>query len=295
MEASTKYLAMPKKELPENNKGLVIFKGKNIRRIEHNGEWYFSIIDIVEALTDSNNARRYWSDLKRKLSDEEGFSQLYEKIVQLKLPASDGKNYSTDTADTETVFRIIQSIPSPKAEPFKKWLARVGYERLQEIENPELAQKRMKALYEAKGYPKAWIDKRLRGIAVRDALTDEWKARGVKEDKEYAILTAEISKATFGLTPSEYKALKGLKRENLRDHMSDLELIFTMLGEASTTEIAKNTDAQGFLQNRRAAKEGGKVAGNARKELEKKTGKRVTTSKNFKQLESDDANQIESE
>lgn len=280
---------MAKKELPDNNdKGLVIFKGKNIRRIEYNGEWYFSIIDIIDALTETKNARRYWSDLKRKLAEEEGFTQLYEKIVQLKMQAPDGKNRETDTADTETIFRIIQSIPSPKAEPFKKWLARVGYERLQEIENPELAQKRMKALYEAKGYPKAWIDKRLRGIAVRDALTDEWKARGVKEDKEYAILTAEISKATFGLTPSEYKSLKGLKRENLRDHMSDLELIFTMLGEASTTEIAKNTNAQGFNQNKVAAKKGGKVAGNARKELESKSGKKVTTSKNFKQLESDD-------
>lgn len=286
---------MAKKELPEDNKGLVIFKGKNIRRVEHNGEWFFSVIDIVEALTDTNNARRYWSDLKRKLADEEGFNQVYEKIVHLKLPAPDGKMRETDTADTETVFRIIQSIPSPKAEPFKKWLARVGYERLREIEDPELAQKRMKALYEAKGYPKAWIDKRLRGIAVRDALTDEWKARGVKEEKEYAILTAEISKATFGLTPSEYKSLKGLKRENLRDHMSDLELIFTMLGEASTTEIAKNTDAKGFVQNRRAAKEGGKVAGNARRELEKKTGKRVTTSKNFKQLDSGDDPQLETE
>ena len=280
---------MAKKELPENNdKGLVIFKGKNIRRIEYNGEWYFSIIDIIDALTETKNARRYWSDLKRKLAEEEGFTQLYEKIVQLKLTENDGKNYSTDTADTETIFRIIQSIPSPKAEPFKKWLARVGYERLQEIENPELAQKRMKALYEAKGYPKAWIDKRLRGIAVRDALTDEWKARGVKEDKEYAILTAEISKATFGLTPSEYKSLKGLKRENLRDHMSDLELIFTMLGEASTTEIAKNTNAQGFNQNKVAARKGGKVAGNARKELESKSGRKVTTRKNFKQLKSDD-------
>lgn len=278
---------MAKKELPENNdKGLVIFKGKNIRRVERNGEWYFSIIDIIEALTDTNNARRYWSDLKRKLSEDEGFSQVYDKIVQLKMKAPDGKLRETDTADTETIFRIIQSIPSPKAEPFKRWLARVGYERLQEIENPELAQKRMKALYEAKGYPKSWIDKRLRGIAVRDALTDEWKNLGVKEDKEYAILTAEISKATFGMTPSEYKSFKGLKRENLRDHMSDLELIFTMLGEASTTEIAKNTNAVGFTQNKKAAKEGGKVAGNARKELEKKSGRKVTTNKNFKQLDS---------
>ena len=169
-----------------------IFKGKNIRRIEHNDEWYFSIIDIIDVLTDSKNARRYWSDLKRKLTEEEGFTQLYEKIVHLKLTAPDGKLRETNTADTETIFRIIQSIPSPRAEPFRKWLARVGYERLQEIENPELAQKRMKALYEAKGYPKAWIDKRMRGIAVRDALTDEWKARGIEEERDFAILTAEI-------------------------------------------------------------------------------------------------------
>lgn len=283
---------MAKKSISSNfpdstPKHLVVFRGKNIRRTEHNGEWYFSIIDVVDVLTESKNARRYWSDLKRKLTEEEGFSQLYEKIVQLKLMSSDGKKYETDTADTETVFRIIQSIPSPKAEPFKKWLARVGYERLQEIENPELAQKRMKALYEAKGYPKAWIDKRMRGIAVRDALTDEWKARGIEEDRDFAILTAEISKATFGLTPSEYKELKGLKRENLRDHMTDLELIFTMLGEASTTEIAQKTDARGFKQNKTAALKGGKIAGNARKQLESETGKRVISHKNFLELEND--------
>lgn len=282
---------MPKQDLPNRdneNHAPAIFKGKNIRRIEYNGEWHFSIIDVIEALTDTNNARRYWSDLKNKLSKEEGFTQLYEKIVQLKLLAPDNKLRETDTADTETIFRIIQSVPSPKAEPFKRWLARVGYERLQEIENPELAQKRMKILYEAKGYPKAWIDKRMRGIAVRDALTDEWKNRGIKEEKEYAILTAEISKATFGLTPSEYKDLKGLKRENLRDHMTDLELIFTMLGEASTTEIAQNTNAKGFHQNKSAAKRGGKIAGNARKQLEKESGKRIVSHKNFKQLNSDE-------
>lgn len=278
---------MSKNKSPDNNSNhhLVVFKGKNIRRIEHNGEWHFSIIDIIETLTESKNARRYWSDLKRKLTEIEGFDQLYDKIVHLKMKAPDGKMRETDTADTETIFRIIQSIPSPKAEPFKKWLARVGYERLREIEDPELTQKRMKALYEAKGYPKAWIDKRMRGIAVRDALTDEWRARGIKIDKEFSILTAEISKATFGLTPSEYKKLKGLKRENLRDHMTDLELIFTMLGEASTTEIAQKSDAIGFHSNKIAAKKGGKIAGNARKQLELETGNHVVSGDNF--LEND--------
>ena len=184
-------------------------------------------------------------------------------------------------ANIEGLFRIIQSIPSPKAEPFKKWLAKVGYERVQEIENPELAQQRMRALYQAKGYSDDWIEKRIRGIQVREELTDEWKNRGVKEDKEYSILTAEISKATFGLTPSEYKEFKGLKRENLRDHMTELELIFTMLGEASTKEIAQNTDAQGFEENKTAAQKGGKIAGDARKQLEIESGKRVVTSENY--------------
>ncbi len=175
----------------------------------------FSVIDIVQALTDSSNSRRYWSDLKIKLSEDEGFGQLYEKIVQLKLESSDGKKYVTDTANTETVFRIIQSIPYPKAEPFKRWFAKIGYERIQEIEDPEIAAKRTKAIYKAKGYPDSWIEKRMRGIAVREKLTDEWEKIGVKEDKEYAILTAEISQATFGLKPSEHKKLKNLERENL--------------------------------------------------------------------------------
>ena len=204
-----------------------------------------------------------------------------ENIGQLKITASDGKKRETDCANTETIFRIIQTISSPKAEPFKRWLAKVGYERVQEIEDPELAAKRTRAIYKAKGYSDAWIGKRMRGIAVRETLTNEWKSRGVKEGQEYAILTAEISKATFGMTPSEYQKLKGLKRENLRDHMNDLELIFTMLGEASTTEIAKNKDAQGFIENKTVAREGGAVAGNARKDLELKSGKKVSTNKNY--------------
>ncbi len=209
---------------------------------------------------------------------------MYKKIVQLKLEASDGKKYETDCSSTEGILRIIQSIPSPKAEPFKRWLAQVGSERLDEIENPEIAAKRMRAIYKAKGYSDEWIEKRVRGIAVRDELTNEWKKRGVKEQTEYAILTAEISKASFGMTPSEYKDFKELSRptDNLRDHMSDLELIFTMLGEASTTEIAKNKDVQGFVQNKKAPKEGGEIAGNARKELELKSGKRVANKENYK-------------
>jgi hypothetical protein len=269
-----------KKEIKPTSK-IAIFKGKKIRKIIHNDEWYFSIIDVIEVLTESSNSRRYWSDLKNKLSENEGFSQLYEKIVQLKLIASDDKMRETDTANTETVFRIIQSVPSPKAEPFKRWLAKVGYERVQEIEDPELATKRTRAIYKAKGYPDDWIEKRMRGIAIREKLINEWEKRGVKEDKDYAILTAEILKATFGLIPSEHKKLKSLKKENLRDHMNDLELIFSMLGEASTTEIAVQKNATGFKENKKVAKEGGSVAGSARKDLEEKSGKKVVTSFNF--------------
>ncbi|MGB4780828.1 phage antirepressor protein, partial [Candidatus Methylomirabilis sp.] len=189
--------------------------------------------------------------------------------------------YASEAVHTEAAFRIIQSIPSPKAEPFKRWLAEVGYQRVQEIENPELAQQRMRKLYQDKGYPDDWIEKRIRGIAVRDELTGEWQERGIQDQKDFAILTGEISKATFGLTPGEYKKLKGLKRENLRDHMTDLELIFTMLGEAATTEIARNTDAQGFVKNKRAAREGGTVSGNARRQLEAKSGRKVITRDNY--------------
>ena len=250
----------------ETINNLVVFKHKSIRRIVHNNEWWFSVIDVVEALTGTDRPRKYWSDLKKKITDE-GYDEVSEKIGQLKMVASDGKMRETDCANTENLFRIIQSIPSPKAEPFKRWLAKVGYERVQEIEDPELATKRTKALYKAKGYSEAWIEKRMRGIAVREELTDEWNKRGVKQDKEYSILTAEISKATFGMIPSEYKAFKNIKQENLRDHMNDLELIFSMLGEASTTEIARNKDAQGFDQNKKVAHTGGKIAGNAREEF----------------------------
>jgi len=264
-----------------------LFEEKNVRSVynEQDEKWYFSVIDVIHVLTDSTVPKRYWSDLKKKLSKEG--SQAYDKIVHLKMTAEDGKNRVTDTADTETMLRLIQSIPSPKAEPFKQWLAQVGAERIAEIENPELAQARIRATYKAKGYSDAWIEKRIRGIQARDELTNEWKNRGVKEGKEYSILTAEISKATFGIIPSEYKSLKGLTKtsENLHDHMTDLELIFTMLGEASTTEIAKNKNAQGFIENHKAAKAGGNVAGNARKELEKKSGAKIVNKQNFKNLD----------
>ncbi len=258
---------------------LVVFQDKNIRRIWHKEGWFFSVIDVINALEASSIPKRYWSDLKSKLSLE-GFEP-YDKIVQLKLPAEDGKLRATDCANTKNLFRIIQSIPSPKAEPFKQWLAQVGYERVQEIENPELAQRRMREIYKAKGYSDGWIEKRVRGIAIRDELTDEWSTRGVKTHKEFSILTAEISKATFGMTPKEYKDLKGLKQEHLRDHMNDLELIFTMLGERVTTEISRTKDSQGFDENKEAAKEGGEVAGNARKDTERRIGKSVSSSENY--------------
>lgn len=263
----------------ENTK-IAIFRGKSVRKTIFKNEWWFSVIDVVEALTGTERPRKYWNDLKKKLV-EEGYIQVSEKIGQLKLKSSDGKKYLTDCTNTETMFRIIQSIPSPKAEPFKRWLARVGYERVREIEDPELATKRTRALYKAKGYSDSWIEKRMRGIAIREELTDEWKNRDVGGDKEYAILTAEISKATFDMTPSQYKKFKGLKRQNLRDHMTDLELIFSMLGEASTTEIARNKNARRFNQNRKAAREGGAVAGNARRDLEIKSGKKVSTRQNY--------------
>ncbi len=260
---------------------LVAFEDKKIRRIFYKEEWYFSIIDVVEVLTESPNPRRYWSDLKLQLAEKEGFNQLYGKIVQLKLQSKDGKKYLTDTANTETIFRIIQSIPSPKAEPFKRWLAQVGGERIKEIEDPELATKRTREIYKLKGYSDEWIEKRMRGIAIREELTDEWDNRGIKLQREYAILTAEISKATFGMSPSEYKEYKKLDKENLRDHMTDLELIFSMLGEASTKEIAVNRNAQGFNENKTAAKIGGKIAGDARQQLEHESGKPVLSQENY--------------
>lgn len=258
---------------------LALFNGKEIRRKLVADRWFFSIIDIVESLTESTIPKRYWSDLKIKLK-EEGIES-YDFIVQLKLRSSDGKEYETDCADTEGIFRIIQSIPSKKAEPFKKWLAKVGYERVQEIENPELAQQRMKKLYELKGYSQEWIEKRVRGIAIRQELTDEWKNRGVKEEVEYAILTNEIAKATFGVSIDEHKKLKGLDRENLRDHMDELELIFGMLGEKVASEITINKNASGFEECAVAAQEGGEVAGNARKEAERKIGKKIVSEENY--------------
>ena len=263
-----------------------LFESTQIRSVwlEDEKQWFFSVVDVVGALTGSAKPRDYWYRIKQR--EKISGIELSTICRQLKLPSPDGKERETDCADAEGLLRIIQSIPSPKAEPFKRWLAQVGYERLQEIENPELAAQRMRAIYQSKGYSPEWIEKRVRGIAIRDELTGEWQKRGVKEQREYAILTAEISKATFGMTPSEYRDLKelGQTNDNLRDHMSDLELIFTMLGEASTTEITRQHDAQGFGPNRSAARAGGKVAGNARRDLERKSGRKVATNQNYKQL-----------
>ena len=258
---------------------LVVFNDKKIRRTLRNNEWWFSVVDVCGALTDSADAGAYWRKLKQRLKVEG--SEVVTNCHGLKLEATDGKRYATDCANTEGIFRIIQSIPSPKAEPFKRWLAKVGYERVQEIEDPELATARTRELYRGKGYSEDWIEKRMRGIAVRAELTEEWKNRDVKGEPEYAILTAEISKAAFGMTPGEYKQFKGLKRENLRDHMTDLELIFSMLGEAATTEIARKQDAQGFRENKTAAHKGGRIAGEAREKLEIETGETVVSSDNY--------------
>jgi|TARA_B100002003_G_C13991615_1_gene479152 hypothetical protein len=258
---------------------IIVFEDKKIRRVWHDNEWFFSVVDVVFVLTESKDAKDYWYRIKKRES-EHGI-ELSTICRQLKLKSSDGKLYQTDCANTKSIFRIIQSIPSKKAEPFKRWLAKVGYERVQEIEDPELAQERMKGLYEQKGYSKSWIDKRLRGIAVRQDLTDEWKKRKVEKDEDFAILTAEISNASFGMTPSEYKKLKGLKKENLRDHMTDLELIFTMLGEASTSEIEKVKDPKLFEEHSKVSREGGTIAKNARLSLEKKTKRKVIKKDNY--------------
>ncbi|MGV8152621.1 MAG: BRO-N domain-containing protein [Candidatus Nanoarchaeia archaeon] len=259
---------------------IAIFNGKAIRKKLVEDKWFFSVVDVVEALTESEKPRDYWYRLKQREQESSGI-ELSTFCRQLKIKSSDGKEYETDTADTEGIFRIIQSIPSKKAEPFKKWLAKVGYERVKEIEDPSLAQERMKELYEQKGYSKDWIDKRLRGIAIRQNLTDEWDLRGIEKDREYAILTNEISKATFGKTVEEYKKLKKLDKENLRDHMDDLELIFSMLGERVATEITVNKDAIGFDECSVAARQGGEVAGNARKEAEEKIGRSIVNDDNF--------------
>ena len=265
--------------LHQTSNQIAIFKGKEIRKTIHNNEWWFSVADVVSVLTDSADVRQYIKKMRsRDLQLDSNWGTI---CTPLDLPAPDGKSRETNCANTEGIFRLIQSIPSPKAEPFKRWLAKVGYERIQEIEDPELGQKRTKALYKAKGYSDQWIERRMRGIAIRQELTDEWKNRGAKEDTEYSILTAEISKATFGITPTEYKNLKGLKRENLRDHMSDLELIFNMLGEAATTEITRNRDSKGFPQLKDSAHRGGKIAGDARKKLEIESGRKVVSEENY--------------
>jgi len=272
-----------------------LFEEKNVRSIwnEQEEKWYFSITDVVFILTVSIDALAYWRKLKQRLKAEG--NETVTNCHGLKMVAADGKMRMTDVANTEQLLRLIQSIPSPKAEPFKLWLAQVGAERIAEIENPELAQARIRETYKAKGYSDSWIEKRIRDILVRDELTSERKNRSVKEGKEYSILTAEISKATFGIVPSKFKNLKGLTKvsENLRDHMTDLELIFTMLGEASTTEIAKNKNAIGLIENHKAAKAGGNVAGKARKDLEKKSGKKIVSNKNFKELTENGSKSLE--
>jgi len=272
-------------ESKKQTSAIVVFESQKIRREWHQEEWWFSVVDVVGVLTEQADllkARKYWNKLAQRLRGEG--SEVVTNCHQLKMKAPDGKMRKTDCANTEGLFRIIQSIPSPKAEPFKRWLAAVGYERVQEIENPELAQKRMKAIYEQKGYPKDWIDKRLRGMAIRQNLTDEWRERGIKEQKDYAILTAEISRATFGMTPGEYKKHKNIpvkSKANLRDNMTDLELIFTMLGEKVTTEISRQEKPETFPENKKVARRGGKVAGNARQDTEKELGRSVISKENY--------------
>jgi len=267
----------------EAQKGLIFFQDRKIRRLWYNNEWFYSVVDMVEVLTDSPTPRQYWGKVKDREFIKLELSPIW---VQLKLPAEDGKLRYTDCVNLKNAFRLVQSIPSKKAEPFKMWLAEVGKERIDEIENPELAQDRIKEYYELKGYPKDWIDKRLRGIAIRQDLTDEWESRGVQQEKDFAILTNEISKATFGKTVSEYKQFKGLKKpnQNLRDHMTDWELILNMVGEKATTDITIAKDAKGFPELKQTAKEGGDVAKNTRKELEQKIGKSVVTPENYLHL-----------
>lgn len=261
-----------------NETKIALFQGKKVRKTIHNNEWWFVITDIIEVLTDSTNPSRYLKDMRRR--DEE-LSKGWGQIATPLPISTTGGNQKINCANTEGILRIIQSIPSTKAEPFKRWLAKVGYERIQEVEDPELATKRTRALYKAKGYSDDWIEKRVRGVAIREELTDEWENRGAKDQKDYAILTAEISKATFGMTPSEYKNHKKLQRENLRDHMTDLELIFSMLGERSTTEITRTNNSHGMPELENDAQKGGKIAGDARKKLDKELGKTIVSGENY--------------
>jgi len=267
---------------------IILFDQKEVRRYwdKNKEEWYFSIIDIVNILTDSTNPRRYWSDMKSKLKQEG--SEVYENIVQLKLPASDGKKYKTDCFNTEDLLRTIQSIPSPKAEPFKLWLAKVGYERIEETEDPELAFDRAMQIYLKKGYSREWINQRLKSIEVRKELTDEWQERGVKKGREYSILTNEITEAWANKSVKDYKKFKGLKKQNLRDNMTNLELVLNMLAEASTTEISKKKKPNNFVENKIVAREGGHVAGTARKEIESKTGESIVSPDNAGNLRLED-------
>ena len=264
----------------EPQKGLIVFQDRKIRRLWHNDGWFYSVVDIVAVLSESDNPTTYWRVLKHREP------QLVTICNGLKMPAEDGKLRYTDCVNTKNAFRLIQSIPSKKAEPFKMWLAQVGKERIEEIENPELAQDRVKEYYGLKGYPKDWIDKRLRGIAIRQDLTGEWKSRGVQEEKDFAILTNEISKATFGKTVGEYRQFKGLEKPNqsLRDHMTDWELILTMIGEKATTDITVAKDAKEFPQLKQTAQEGGDIAKNTRAEIEQKTGKSIIARENYLHL-----------
>lgn len=270
----------------QNNK-IVLFESKQIRRTEFEGKIYFAVVDIIEVLTDSDKPRDYWYRLKKRELGGGGI-ELSTKCRQFKIQAADGKMRQTECADTEGLLRIIQSIPSPKAEPFKRWLAQVGAERIEEIENPELGIERIREIYLAKGYTEEWVNTRIKSIDIRKQLTDEWQQRGVKEGQEYAILTSEIAKATFGLSPSEHAKYKGLEKQNLRDHMTNLELIFTMLGEEMTRSIAVDTDAKGFPENHEAAVKGGIIAGNARKNVEKDSEKPVVSAENYLTLKGKD-------
>ena len=269
-------------ELVEGQLEIEAFRGKDIRRVLHNDEWWFSIVDVIAAVTESKQPSRYWNALKIKLYSEEGYAQLFANTEKLKMPSVDGRTRRTDSANTETMFRIIQSVPSKKAEPFKRWLAKVGYERILEIQNPEIAIKRAILEYKIQGRNDEWVDARVRSILARNELTSEWSRRGVREGSAYAILTNVIQKGTFGVAVKDHKRIKLLKdRHNLRDHMTDMELIFTMLGEKSTRDIARASNAQGFPENEVASMDGGKVAGDARIALEKKTGKKVVSKDNF--------------